>query len=49
MLVENLGTWPSTVGIEEQGTELGKEEDWNMEAERIMDKGGLKREMKQII
>jgi len=47
--MEDLGTWPSTVEIEEQGIELGKEEGWNMGAVRTIDKGGLKKEIDKII
>ena len=49
MLVEDLGTWSGIVGVDEQGTELGKEEDQNMGAVRTVDKGKLKEGMNKII
>ena len=30
MLVANLGTWPDTVEIEEEESELGMVEDWSI-------------------
>ena len=39
MLVEDSGTWPNIVGIEEKGSELGMVEDWNI------DRGGKEREI----
>ena len=49
ILVEDSDIWPSIAETEEQETELGKEENWNIGTVRIMDKGGLKDRMKKII
>ena len=47
--MEDLDTWLEIIGIRKQKTELGREEDWNMVAMGIMDKGGLKEEMDRTI
>ena len=49
IVVRVLDTLQGIVGIGEWGTELGREEDWNMAATRTMNRGGLREKMDKIM
>ena len=49
IVVGVLDTLQGIVGIREWGTELGREEDWNMAATRTMNRGGLREKIDKIM
>ena len=49
IVVGVLDTLQGIVGIGEWGTELGREEDWNMAVTRTMNRGGLREKIDKIM